>query len=65
MSDVRRERLAGQRGLSLTPVRKAHRFALGCEAGYLFCDIVTDCPGVNRTSELATARGDDPQKKLG
>jgi hypothetical protein len=38
--------LAGQRGLSLTPVRKAHGVALGCEAGYLFRDIVTDSPGV-------------------
>ena len=34
-------------------------------AGYLFRDIVTDCPGVNRPSELATARGDDPQEQLG
>src|SRR5215207_2621287 len=35
------------RALSLTPVRKVDGFAPGCEAGYLFCDIVTDRPGVN------------------
>ena len=45
MSDVRvrlaRAALAGQLGLSLTLARKAHGFALGCEAGYLFRDIVS------------------------
>ena len=37
--------LLGRAGLLLTLVRKAHGFALGCEAGYLFGDFVTDCPG--------------------
>jgi len=60
-----RAALAGQRGLSLTAFRKAHGFALGSEAGYLLRDIVTDCPGANRPSELATTRGDDPEEQLG
>ena len=53
------------RALSLTPIRKVHVFAAGCETGYLLRDMVTDGPGVNRPSELATARGDDSQEQLG